>query len=55
VKVHRYAFDKDIIGDSLLFKVPELNSVTLYATRPFIKLIKELKVTGIEFEKLWEG
>jgi hypothetical protein len=53
--VTKYVFHSDIIGESLLFSIPALMSDTLYATPAFVKLIKQLKITGIEFHKLWEG
>lgn len=53
VYINKHAFHPDVIGESTLFKVPDVS--TLFVTDGFADIIYELGLTGLNYELLWES
>ena len=50
--IERYVFRPEVIGNSLIFKLPTRAS-TLYVQAPFVEQISAMEFCGIGFELVW--
>lgn len=55
--IRRYAFRPDSIGDTPIFRLPVagISSHRPYVNDRFKQLVEDNKLTGLEFQKVWEG
>ena len=55
MRIDKYEFKPDCIGDTPIFKLPIFTRVRTYVTDSFKQLVEDNNLTGLEFRKVWEG
>ena len=55
MRIDKYEFKPDCIGDTPIFKLPIFNRNSTYVTDSFKQLVEDNDLTGLEFRKVWEG
>ncbi|MCY4021360.1 MAG: hypothetical protein OXG39_18275 [Chloroflexi bacterium] len=53
--IRRYEFKANCIDGIPVFKLPILNSARTFVTNEFKQLVEDNNLTGLEFQKVWEG
>ncbi|RJV89288.1 imm11 family protein [Longicatena caecimuris] len=53
--IKEFAFSMDMIGNNILFKIPEKSKSFSFATEEFKKIVEENGLTGIKFIPLWDS
>ena len=53
--IRKFEFKPDCIGETPIFKLPILNSISTYVTDEFKQLVEYNNLTGLKFRKVWEG
>ena len=53
--IRKFEFKPDCIGETPIFKLPILNSISTYVTDEFKQLVEDNNLTGLKFYKVWEG
>jgi hypothetical protein len=53
MRVNRYSFRPDVIGDTQIFKIPNLRSSPTFVSERFVRTWKSAGLRGLGFKKVW--
>jgi len=53
--IEQYFFEADRLSNLVIFKIPELPTMNVFVTEPFIQRVQEAGLTGFEFEVAWSS
>lgn len=52
MRIVRYEFQPELVRTGTIFKIPEERG-RIYVTDKFVQRVKDLELTGFEFEHVW--
>ncbi len=51
----KYVFKEEVIGNNIVFKIPQFSSAHIFVTEEFVKQVEENDLKGFVFEELWDS
>jgi len=51
----KYVFKEEVIGNNIIFKIPQFPTADVLVTEEFVKLVEDNDVKGFIFEELWDS
>jgi len=51
----KYVFKEEVIGNNIVFKIPQFPSAHIFVTEEFVKQVEENDLKGFVFEELWDS
>lgn len=50
----KYVFKEEVIGNNIIFKIPQFPTVDVLVTEEFVKMAEDNDLKGFIFEELWD-